>query len=209
MQGADVERLAPDPHDASAAPPRPRAVFRPDIEGLRALAVVLVVSFHAGFPLLPGGYLGEQAWKERLVVLLVDEVLRTDRISIPTFYARRARRLLPMAALVIVVTLVASWFVVAPVDLPGVAGAGLAASLFGANLFFAHQSGDYLAGDLNSNPFLHFWSLSVEEQYYLFWPLILIVVLVVTGVARHRVNSGRVLRRAGLAGAAAGKPKKR
>ena len=108
MQGADVERLAPDPHDASTPPPRPRAVFRPDIEGLRALAVVLVVSFHAGFPLLPGGYLGVDIFFviSGFVITVSLRQRPDERLGqlLTGFFARRFRRLVPALALCVAVS---------------------------------------------------------------------------------------------------------
>jgi peptidoglycan/LPS O-acetylase OafA/YrhL len=140
--------------------------------------VVLVVLFHAGYTWFPGGYVGVDVFFVisgfLITGLLSDEALRTGRVSIPGFYARRARRLLPMSTLVLVCTVVLSLWLLPRIDLANVGQSALAAGLFVANMFFSSASGNYLAGDLNGNPFLHYWSLSVEEQFYVIWPLLII-----------------------------------
>jgi len=173
------------------------AKFRPDIEGLRALAVGLVVLFHAGLPFLPGGFVGVDVFFVisgfLITGLLVDEAARTGRISIPAFYARRARRLLPLSSLVIVLTILASLAILPSIDMAAVGQAGVASSLFVANWFFAASAGDYLAGDINGNPLLHYWSLGVEEQFYVIWPLL--IMLAVWGGPRAARTPSVVMRR--------------
>jgi len=154
--------------------------FRPDVEGLRAVAVVLVVLFHAGFAPLPGGFVGVDVFFVisgfLITGLIVDELLRTGTISISNFYSRRARRLLPAAGTVLVTTAVVFSFVLPAIDRPALGADVIAATLWFANWHFASASTDYFAVAAEHSPVLHFWSLSVEEQFYLFWPLLVLAV---------------------------------
>lgn len=157
-----------------------KAGFRPDLEGLRAIAVSLVLLYHAAVPGFGGGYVGVDVFFVLsgflITGLLLRELESTGGISLPSFYARRLRRLLPAVALLIVVTVVASVAVLPPLRAGEVAADGVAASLYASNLRFALQATDYLQAELAPSPLLHLWSLGVEEQFYLFWPALLLVV---------------------------------
>jgi peptidoglycan/LPS O-acetylase OafA/YrhL len=153
--------------------------FRPDIEGLRAVAVSLVLLYHAAVPGFGGGYVGVDVF---FVVsgflisgLLLRELETTGSISLPSFYARRLRRLLPAVALLILVTVAVSVAVLSPLRAGDVAADGVAAALYASNLRFAAQATDYLQSELAPSPLLHLWSLGVEEQFYLFWPALLLL----------------------------------
>ena len=164
--------------------------FRPDLEGLRAVAVVLVLLFHAGVPGFAGGYVGVDVFFVLsgflITGVVVRELSRTGTISLSAFYARRARRLLPAAAVALVATVVASALFLPPLRVPNIAADGTAAALYVSNLRFAFQATDYLQSQLPPSPLLHYWSLGVEEQFYLFWPALLLLVA--------RLSSGRALR---------------
>jgi len=166
--------------------------FRPDLEGLRGIAILLVLLCHIRIPGAEAGFVGVDVFFVLsgflITGLLVDEAERTGRIGLGAFYARRARRILPAAIVVIASTLLAAQLVLSPLDLPRVADDALAASLSLANLRFAVDATDYFA-PVNASPMLHFWSLAVEEQFYLFWPLLL---LIASRLGRPRVAMGVV-----------------
>ncbi len=153
--------------------------FRPDIEGLRGIAVLLVVLFHAGLP-IPGGFIGVDVFFVisgfLITGLLVREHERTGRVSLSNFYARRIRRLLPAAAVVVLVTLAGAFAFIGLLDRPSVMTDGAAAALSVSNIRFALAEGSYFTAIGQPSPFLHFWSLSVEEQFYLVWPALLLFV---------------------------------
>jgi len=151
------------------------ADFRPEIEGLRAIAVVAVLLYHARLGPFHGGYIGVDVFFVLsgflITRLMINEVARSGTVSLPRFWARRARRLLPASALVVVATVVASRRMVDPLTQGFVNRSAVAASGFAANILFWTRGG-YSQLTL-PEPLLHFWSLAVEEQFYLFWPLIL------------------------------------
>jgi peptidoglycan/LPS O-acetylase OafA/YrhL len=152
--------------------------FRPDVEGLRGVAVLLVVLFHAGLP-VAGGFIGVDVFFVISGFLITGLLLRehehTGRVSLTRFYARRMRRLLPAAAVVLVLSLWATWVLVGPLDRPDVVADGASAALSMSNIRFALSYGDYFAAISQPSPFLHFWSLSVEEQFYFVWPALLLL----------------------------------
>jgi peptidoglycan/LPS O-acetylase OafA/YrhL len=152
---------------------RPR---RRDIEGLRAVAILLVAGYHAGVPGFSGGYVGVDVFfvisGYLITWLLVEEVEMTGRLSFARFYARRARRLLPALAVMLIVVAGAAALVYAPFEQGRLAATALATALYVSNLYFARFSTDYGGADAATNPLLHTWSLSVEEQFYLLWPLL-------------------------------------
>lgn len=154
--------------------------YRADLEGLRGIAVALVVLFHARLLGVAGGFVGVDVFYVLsgylITGLLVREVASTGRVDLAAFYERRARRILPAATVAIVVILVASAFIVAPLDLPQIAADATSSGLFVGNIAFAMRATDYFASTAPS-PFLHYWSLGVEEQFYLVWPLLLAVAL--------------------------------
>ena len=162
--------------------------FRGDIEGLRAVAVTAVVAFHAGIGFVSGGFVGVDVFFVLsgflITGLLVDELARTGRISLTHFYARRVRRLLPLAALVLATTAAATQVLVPAIDRAGVAVDLAAAALGVANWRFALEATQYMA-DTDKSPVLHFWSLGVEEQFYVVWPLLLVLLVGMSGVARR------------------------
>ncbi|MEP6638490.1 MAG: acyltransferase family protein [Chloroflexota bacterium] len=170
--------------------PASRDDFRADVEGLRGLAVLAVVLFHAGLGGLIGGFVGVDVFFVisgfLITGLLLREHDRTGRIALLGFYARRARRLLPAAIVVLVATLVVALQLVAPLDRASVGLDGAAAALSVGNIRFALVAGDYFSSAAAPSPFLHFWSLAVEEQFYLVWPAL--ILLVARGIhARRRV----------------------
>ncbi|WP_137933682.1 acyltransferase family protein [Mesorhizobium comanense] len=155
------------------------ASFRPDIQGLRALAVGGVVAYHFGLSALPGGFAGVDiffvisGWL--ITTHLMGEIAETGRLDLWRFYARRARRLLPAAISVILATLALGYFILSPQEQALYSRGAMFASAYTINLWLLRWQFDYFASDAASNPFIHFWSLSVEEQFYLVWPALLVL----------------------------------
>ncbi|MEV6690429.1 acyltransferase family protein [Micromonospora sp. NPDC051196] len=180
------------PVDRAAArrPPASGSGFRPDIQGLRAFAVVVVILEHVfGWP--AGGFVGVDVFFVisgfLITGLLLDEHDRKGRISFADFYRRRARRILPLAMLVLLSTYLASSLLFLGERVRSTAWDTLWAGLFAANWRFAATGTDYWQTDGPVSPLRHYWSLAVEEQFYLFWPVLLVAVL---GLAARRGRYG-------------------
>jgi peptidoglycan/LPS O-acetylase OafA/YrhL len=190
--GGTPEGLSVQPAAGAAPKPEPAVIrglperraragdhFRPDIQGLRAVAVVLVVASHAGIRRLSGGYVGVDVFFviSGFVVtsLLLRELFATGDISIPRFYARRALRILPASTLVVLVTLAGAWLFLSKIRIVDYTHDAVASALYVVNFRLAATGSDYLAQSSPPSPFQHFWSLAVEEQFYLLWPVLLLV----------------------------------
>ncbi|WP_411079202.1 acyltransferase family protein [Streptomyces sp. cmx-18-6] len=203
--------LAPGPRRKRLTPPPPappparsggesgpsphRSTFRPDIEGLRAVAVLAVLAFHAEIPGTAGGFVGVDVFfvisGYLITGLLVREAISTGRIRLGDFFSRRARRLLPSAAVVLAAVAVAGAWLTVPLRRADLEYDVLAGALSLANWRFVSQRTDYLAAGHDQSPLLHFWSLAVEEQFYLFWaPLLAVIIL----CAARAVRRGRAVR---------------
>jgi len=160
-----------------AAPARAAWSFRPDIEGLRAVAILAVVLFHTGWSGMAAGYLGVDVFFVLsgflITGILIDEVERTGTVSLVRFWARRARRLLPASVAVVLGVLLVDRWVQSPFEQIVTAHGARAFAVYASNMLFAIRGANYFAADLTRNPLLHTWSLSVEEQFYLvFAPLL-------------------------------------
>ena len=152
--------------------------YRSDIDGLRAVAVIPVILFHAGLPYFSGGYVGVDVFfviSGFLIAGIISREIDENRFSILNFYERRARRILPALFLVIGTTLIAAWTISWPRDFVEISESALAMIFFGSNIYF-WQSIDYFATAAEYRPLLHTWSLAVEEQFYIFFPLFLILM---------------------------------
>ena len=156
-----------------------RSGFRDDIQGMRALAVLGIMLFHAGYSPYPGGFVTLDVFFVvsgfLITYLLLREVERDGTVSLLKFYSRRARRILPAATVVTIATVGASALWLNVVDAREAAFDALWSSLFGANIRFALQETDYFAREDAPSPMQHYWSLSVEEQFYLVLPVVLVV----------------------------------
>ncbi len=157
---------------------RPR---RRDIEGIRAVAILSVVIYHVNNAWLPGGFIGVDIFFVLSGFLItsiwIKDIDTASWRMLPGFWARRILRLLPAASLVLVVTALLSSVLLPAADRGQIAEGIRAATFYMANIFYANQSLDYLAADVSASPVLHFWSLGVEEQFYLVWPTLFLLSL--------------------------------
>nr|WP_316932029.1 acyltransferase family protein [Nocardioides marmotae] len=198
----------PSPQRPSPSAPTPRGQrppdasrrgFRDDIQGVRALAVLAIMLYHAGLSPYPGGFVTLDVFFVvsgfLITHLLLKEVDRDGSVSLVRFYARRARRILPAATVVTVATLVASALWLGVVEAKDAATDALWTAFFAANIRFASEQTDYFAQDTAASPFQHYWSLAVEEQFYLVLPLL--VVLAAWWATRGR-RGGSVRSRAAV-----------
>lgn len=164
--------------------------FRGDIEGLRAVAVLAVVLFHAQVPGVGGGFVGVDVFFVisgfLITGLLWREANSSGTVRLRNFYGARARRLLPAAALVIIVTMIASAALLPLLQSPTVIVDGIASALYISNYRFLLDGVDYFAPFKPVSPFQHYWSLGVEEQFYLVWPLLIIATAWVLRRVRRR-----------------------
>lgn len=179
----------------AATPPLPRSAevtsahirYRAYIDGLRAVAVMPVVLFHAGFATFSGGFVGVDVFfviSGFLITSLIMSDLEAGKFSILGFYERRIRRIFPALFAVIAVCSITAWFVFMPVEFAYFARSVIAATLFGSNILFWDESG-YFDTAAQLKPLLHTWSLAVEEQFYIFFPLVLMLL--------HKVRRTRLV----------------
>ena len=147
-----------------------------EIQGLRALAATLVLIFHAKF--ISGGFIGVDIFYVisgfLITGLLLKELNATGRISLKAFYLRRSKRLLPASFLVLFVTALFAWLVLPPISRGSIGRDLIATTLYISNYLFAWWENDYQNLNSTPSPFIHYWSLAVEEQFYIFWPLFII-----------------------------------
>ena len=167
-------------HAASAPPLRDSDVlaYRPDIDGLRAIAVLAVLGYHAFPQYFPGGFVGVDVFfviSGFLISAIIFKHLSRQDFSLADFYARRARRILPALCLVLAACLAFGYYVLLPDEFQTLGKHMTAAAGFAANLSFWRDSG-YFATAADANPLLHLWSLGIEEQFYLAWPLFVLVL---------------------------------
>lgn len=147
--------------------------YRREIDGLRALAVVPVILFHAGFPLFSGGFVGVDVFfvvSGFLITSLIVEEQARGSFTIAGFYERRVRRILPAMFVMLAASTVGAWLWLVPAEMKDFGASLASVSLFGSNLFFWLTSG-YFSTAAELQPLLHTWSLSVEEQYYVLFPI--------------------------------------
>ena len=147
--------------------------YRAEIDGLRALAVLPVIFFHAGFEWFSGGFVGVDIFfviSGYLITTIIVSELARKKFSIVNFYERRARRILPALFFVMLVCLPFAWFLLTPDELTGFGKGLVGVVTFSANILFWLGSG-YFAESAEWNPLLHTWSLAVEEQVYIFYPI--------------------------------------
>lgn len=169
--------------------------YRKDIDGLRALAVIPVVLFHLGFEGMSGGFVGVDIFfviSGYLITGIVCSEIENNKFSFLSFYERRARRLLPAYFLVAISVMLLGWFYLLPIEFEWAAEGLLASTFFVSNIYFWRHSG-YFSLEAEYSPFLHTWSLSVEEQFYLFFPLIVLLSYRVWGRKGTLVSSLTVL----------------
>jgi peptidoglycan/LPS O-acetylase OafA/YrhL len=198
---AHAERVRHSLRPGVETRPAKQTGFRADIQGLRALAVTVVVLGHAHVPGMAGGFVGVDVFFVisgfLITQLLMREVQESGRLSLTSFYARRARRILPAASLVGVVTVLSSVLLLGYVRAAAVITDSVWAAVFAANMKFAHDNTDYFAADNPPSPLQHYWSLAVEEQFYLVWPTLFVCVVAVsramgrTAVQRPPLRPGR------------------
>ena len=151
--------------------------YRPEIDGLRALAVVPVILFHAGFELFSGGFVGVDVFfviSGYLITTILIEDIDNKRFSVVNFYERRARRILPALFFVMLVCIPFAWMWMLPSQMKDFSQSLVAVSLFASNILFWRESG-YFDAAAEEKPLLHTWSLAVEEQYYVLFPIFLIL----------------------------------
>ena len=152
--------------------------YRPDIDGLRAIAVLLVVIHHAFPPQLPGGFIGVDLFfviSGFLISTIIFQNLQQGTFSFLDFYKRRVKRIFPALCLVLIASFIYGWFTLLPADYKQLGKHMAAGAAFVSNFAFWNESG-YFDGGSKLKPLLHLWSLGVEEQYYIFWPVIVLLV---------------------------------
>ena len=152
--------------------------YRPDIDGLRAIAVLAVLVFHLGFSNLEGGFLGVDVFfviSGFLITSIIAPKIKAGEFSFKVFYLKRIRRLVPPALVTIIGTFIASCFILDPNDLINMAKSALAAVFSVSNFLFFSEAG-YWDTQSELKPLLHSWSLGVEEQFYLIWPLLILLL---------------------------------
>ena len=152
--------------------------YRPEIDGLRGLAVLSVILFHAGFELFSGGFVGVDVFfviSGYLITTILIEDIENQRFNLVNFYERRARRILPALFFVMIVCIPFVWLWMLPSQIKDFSESLVAVSLFASNILFWRES-DYFGASAEEKPLLHTWSLAVEEQYYVLFPIFLILV---------------------------------
>ena len=175
---------------------RPARRFRRDIEGMRAVAILAVVLYHAHVGLLRGGFTGVDDFYVisgfLITGLLWRQLEGEGRLSLRSFYGGRIRRLLPMSFVVLVATAVASFYLLPPLQTRAVLRDGMSSALYISNYRFAALQTNYLTSSSLPSPFQQYWSLSLEEQFYLIWPALLLGASMVWLHRRRRHPPSRI-----------------
>ena len=156
-----------------------KSIYRPEIDGLRALAVIGVILYHA--ELLPGGFLGVDIFfvisGYLITTLIYKEYIRKNEFSFLNFYQKRIRRLVPALCVVIFFTSIIAYNFLLPYYFKEYVQSVIASFFFGSNIYFHYEGQSYGANILSIKPLLHTWSLAIEEQFYLLYPVFLILVI--------------------------------
>jgi len=169
--------------------------YRPDIDGLRAVAILSVVAYHCSETLMPGGFIGVDVFfviSGYLITKIIANDIARGRFSIAGFYVRRTKRILPALFVVLITTLLLGLFLLTPSELSGLGRTTAATSAFVSNITFWRDTG-YFDIAAERKPLLHTWSLAVEEQFYLLWPLVLFLVSKTRANIRHLLGAGILL----------------
>ncbi|MEV3902817.1 acyltransferase family protein [Mycobacterium sp. NPDC050551] len=190
--------------EPTADQPPVLAGYRPDIEGLRAVAIILVLLAHAGVSRLEGGYVGVDVFFVisgfLITQMLVREVRSTGRLRVRRFYARRARRLLPASAVTLVASALLAWAFLPQSRWVDTAYDIMSSAVYLVNWRLAEEAVDYFSANSSPSMVQHFWSLAVEEQFYIFWPCLIIGAAFLARITRRRRITGTLMLALALVG---------
>lgn len=157
----------------------PKNSYRPDIDGLRAIAILLVIIFHSGFPVFKGGFIGVDVFfviSGFLITSIIDKEIKNNTFSYKNFYLRRIRRIIPVLVFIMVLITIPAYFILFANNLEAYSRTLIYTFLCTNNFHLFFNSGDYFAENSDLIPFLHTWSLSVEEQFYFILPPFLLLL---------------------------------